>query len=367
MSDVLRVGVVGAGIGAGYIAGFQKQPDVVVGALCARTRGRMEPIAARYHIPHLYTDYDEMLAREPLDIVVVATPNHLHHPMTLAALDAGKHVLCDKPLALNAAQAEEMLARATARGRKHFVPFIFRFLPAAMYIREIIGTGFLGRVLHVNVRYYVHGWGDLFGPMRWQYDKAQAGSGTLGNLGSHAIHLIHWWLGDITQVNAVMSTAISERRQDGGGMAKVNVDDVCAILGELENGAPIVMHTSSVALVARARVEIDLFGTEGSLTFQHDWGADYALTGNIVAMRRNDQVPTRVEIPARLKGEFTDMPDYYTPVRTNFVRMTAEFVDAIRQDRPAAPNFQDGLRVQRVMDAVLEAVETKSWTRVKGT
>src|SRR5581483_6145149 len=113
-----------------------------------------------------------------------------------------------------------------------------------------------------------------------------------------------------------------------------------------------------------ARVEIDIFGSEGALTFQQDWGKEYSLTGNIIAMRRNDQVPSPVEIPARIKGEFTDMPDYYTPMRTNFARMTSEFVGAIREDRPATPNFQDGVRVQRVMDAVCKSVETQSWVEV---
>ena len=367
MKDTLRVGVVGAGIGAGYIAGFQKQPGVEVSAVCARTLSRVEPLAKRYQVPHIYTGLDEMLDKEPLDIVVIATPNNLHHAMTLEALDAGKHVLCDKPLAMNTAQAQEMADRADALGRKHFVPFVLRFLPAALYMHEIIATGFLGRVLHVNVRYYVHGWGDMFGPMRWQYDLAQAGSGTLGNIGSHAIHLVHWWLGDIHRVSAMMSTAITERKWQDGTTVPIAVDDVCAFIGELDGGVPIVFNTSSVALVTRALTQIEIFGTEGSLTFQQDWGAEYSLTGGILAMRRNDMVPVRVEIPARLKGEFTDMPDYYSPVRSNFTRMTGEFVNAIRENRPAAPNFHDGVRVQQVMDAVMQSVETKAWVEVQGT
>jgi predicted dehydrogenase len=197
-----------------------------------------------------------------------------------------------------------------------------------------------------------------------QYDLAQAGSGTLGNIGSHVIHLVQWWLGDIRRVSAMMCTAVKERKWQDGTTVPVTVDDVCAFIGELEGGVPIVFNTSSVALVTRGFTEIEIFGTEGSLKFQHDWGADYALTGGIVAMRRNDMLPVRVEIPARLKGEFTDMPDYYTPVRTNFTRMTAEFVNAIREDRPAAPNFHDGVRVQRVMDAVIKSVEAKAWVEV---
>jgi predicted dehydrogenase len=367
MTELLRVGVVGAGIGAGYIAGFQKQPQVEVSAICARTPSRAEPLAKRYNVARVYTGLDTMLAEEPLDIVVVASPNNLHYPMTMQALEAGKHVVCDKPLAMNAAQAQEMAERAEALGRKHFVPFVLRFLPSAMYMNEIIATGFLGRVLAVNVRYYVQAWGDIFGPMRWQYDRAQAGSGTLGNIGSHAIHLVQWWVGDIKRVSAMMSTAVPERRGTDGTMVKSDVDDVCAFIGEMAGGVPVVFNFNSSALVTRALTEIDIFGTEGALTFQQDWGAPYSLTGGLVAMRRGDSNPVRVDIPERLKGEFTDMPDYYTPVRANFTRMMGEMVNAIREDRPAAPNFHDGVRVQRVMDAVIRSVETQAWADVDET
>lgn len=363
--DKLRIGVVGAGIGAGYIAGFQKQPEVEVAAVCARTPARVSALAERYRIATVYTDYTAMLAEAALDGVVIATPNHLHHAMTLEALEAGQHVLCDKPLALEVAQARAMVERAEQRGRRHFVPFVFRFLPAAAYVKEIIASGFLGRLLHVNARYYVLGWGDLYGPMRWQYDRRQAGSGSLGNLGSHMLHLIHWWLGDIRRVCASLTTAIPERATpDGRGLAPVDVDDVCVFVGELADGAPLVFNTSSVAHVARTRMEVDLFGTEGSLTFQHGWGTDYELTGAIQAMRRGDIAPQRLSLPARLVDEFAALPDYYTPMRGCFTRMAAEFVGAIREGRPAQPNFRDGLRVQEVMAAVMRSAEARQWVDV---
>jgi predicted dehydrogenase len=284
--------------------------------------------------------------------------------MTLAALGAGKHVVCDKPLALNAQQAREMLARAEQVGRRHFVPFIWRFVPAAAYMKEMIAAGFLGQLYHVNVRYFNLGWGDLRGPMRWQYDKAQAGSGSLGNIGSHAIHLIHWWFGGFQQVCAMLTTAVKERQLPDGGKAPVQVDDICAFLGRLDDDTPVVFNTSSVALVRRNFLQIDIFGSDGSLIFQNDWGAEDAHIGRIYAMRRNDYAPTLVPIPARLVGEFLDMPDYYTPFRTCFTRMAAEFVSAIREDRPAAPNFHDGLRVQEVIDAVLKSAAEACWVTV---
>ena len=132
VGEPLRVGIVGAGIGAGYAAGFQKQRGVEVTAICARTPTRIAAVALRCKIARSYAVYEEMLAQEPLDVVAIATPNYLHHPMVLAALEAGKHVLCDKPLAMNLVQAREMVAKAESSGRKHFVPFTWRFVPAGI-------------------------------------------------------------------------------------------------------------------------------------------------------------------------------------------------------------------------------------------
>lgn len=363
-ASVLRIGIVGAGIGAGYIAGFQRQANVEVAALCARSLTRMKPLAERYRIPHTYGSYEEMLAVEPLDVIVVATPNFLHHPMAMAAMEAGKHILCDKPLAVNLAQAREMVAKAEERGLRHFVPFTWRFLPAAQYIKEILASGFLGQLYHANVRFYVCGWGDPQGPMRWQYDKEQAGTGALGNLGSHAIHLVEWWLGRIQRVCGRLGTAVKQRVAEGGRSVAIHVDDTCAIVSELENGVPVVFDISSVAQVSRINLEIGLHGSEGSLVFQDDWGAPDAMTGRILAMRKGDQVPSAVAIPVRVTGEFLDAPDYFTPVRSCFAQMTREFVSAIREKRPAEPSFHDGLRVQEVIDAVLRSAQEERWVTV---
>jgi predicted dehydrogenase len=361
MTEIIRVGVAGAGIGAAYIAGFQRQPGVIVASVCARTPRHLGPLVEKYHIPLAYTDYKLML-EEGLDVVVVATPNHLHHPMVMEALEAGANVLCEKPLALNVAQARSMVARAEQPGRKHSVAFTWRFLPAAAYTKEIIASGFLGQLYHANVRYFVRTWADPANAMRWQLDKPQTGSGSLANLGSHAIHLIQWWLGNFRRVCAMCTTVVKERYSEvADAKVPIEVDDTCAFLGELENGTPVVFNTSSVAWVPSVQLQIDLFGSEGAITFQEDWSAKDCLTGRILAMRKNDSAPSLVTVPTRLIGEFLDMPDYYTPFRTCFSRMAAEFVAAVREDRPVSPNFHDGLSVQEVIDALLRSQEEGSW------
>ena len=364
-AEQLQVGIIGAGIGAGYVAGFQRQPGVSVTGVCTRTATRGESLAHRYGIPNTYTDYRAMLDREPLDIVVVATPNHLHRDMTLAALDAGAHVVCEKPLALNVPQALEMASRADAVGRVHFVPFIWRFVPGVAYVKEMLDAGYIGRPYHVDVRYFVQGWGDPAGPMRWQFDRAQAGSGSLANLGSHLIHVVQWWLGPIDRVCALATTTVKERRAPDGRMVPVDVDDTFRFLAELEDGTPVTVCLSSVAHVRRVDVEISVFGSEGAIVFQDDWGAEDAPSGRIWATRSGDPGRTSVPIPSRLVGEFLDMPDYYTPFRGCFSRMAREVVGAIREARDAAPNFRDGLRVQEVLDAALQSATQERWITVE--
>jgi predicted dehydrogenase len=357
---------VGAGIGAAYVAGLQTQPGVEVTSVCARTPARLRPLIEKYRIPASFTDFNDMLAHDNLDAVVIATPNHLHFPMVIAALDSGLHVLCDKPLALDAVQARKMAEHADQLGLRHGVAFTWRFLPGAAYMKEIIASGFLGKLYHVNVQYYVRSWADPALPMRWPLDKALSGSGSLGNLGSHALHLVHWWLGSFRRVCALMTTVVKERfAGDSAARVPVEVDDTCGFLGE-ENGAAVVFNTSSVAWVQHVFMEIRLFGSEGSLIFRDDWGADDAMNGRILAMRKNDVAPTHVSIPPRLTGEFLDMPDYSTPFRTCFRRMANEFVSAIREGRSASPNFHDGVRVQEVIDALLRSGSEGRWISLPG-
>jgi predicted dehydrogenase len=308
-----------------------------------------------------------MLREEALDLVVVATPNYLHHDMTIAALASEAHVVCEKPLALDTEQARDMTMRAVAARCVHFVPFIWRFVPAVMYVKEMIDAGFIGQPYHIDVRYFVQGWGDPAGPMRWQYSRAQAGSGSLANLGSHLIHVVQWWLGPIRRVSALATTAVKERLGPDGSEVPVDVDDSCRFLAELDDGTPVTFSLSSIAYVRRVNVEIALCGSDGSILFQEDWGAPDASVGRIWATRAGDPGPSAVSIPERLTGEFLDSPDYFTPFRSCFDRMAREVVEAIWEGRDAAPSFHDGLFVQEVLDAVLQSAREERWAMVHGT
>jgi predicted dehydrogenase len=358
--DDIRVGIIGAGVGARYAAAFQSHANARVVALCAATPDNATPIAARLGIDEVHTDVAAMLKRCGLDVVVIATPNDLHHDMTLLAVDAGAHVMCDKPLAMNAAQALEMWGRAEERSVRHMVPFWWRFLPAFARARELIEGGALGSLWFVDVRYMNRGWGDPRGQMRWQFDRVRAGSGALANIGSHALALLLWLGGDLVRLSAHTSCHVTRRQWPDGTIATPDVDDTVAFVGQLGNGAMTTFLASSVAHVAGSSVSVAVHGSDGSLTVTADTHGAQALTGRLVVMRSGASEP---EDDRTLKWDPT-MSRPASAVDRAFLSIASEMIAAVRFDRVASPSFEDGVRVQEVMDAVLASTQSAGWVDV---
>jgi predicted dehydrogenase len=348
----LRAAVVGAGIGEEHARALAAQDGVELVAVAARSAESAGRLGERLGVAGRYTSVDELLEREAPDIVVVATPNDLHHQVVTAALEAGAHVACEKPLALRLADARSMARRADELGRRHLTCFTWRFLPAVRLVRELLDAGAIGEPHHVLVRYYTCGFGDPRGPMRWQFDAAAAGSGALGNLGSHAVDLVRLWIGEVEDVSARLSTAIGER--DGGayGSGRVTVDDSGSLALTLAGGVPATIALSMIAAGPRVSVEAVLAGSDGALRFEEDWSAGDAALGRVSRAARSDQRWTPVEVPARLAAEAR----FATPqsaFRGCFHGMAAELVAAIREDRPAVPDLHQGAAVQAVLDAAV--------------
>jgi predicted dehydrogenase len=353
----LRVGVVGVGIGVHYAEAFGRVDEADVVALCASSERTVVPAARGLAIPGVYTDFGEMLAREQLDVVAIATPNDLHHPMTLAALRAGAHVLCDKPLAMDVGQAQEMLDEAEERGRRTVVPFWWRFLPVVARAHKLISDGSFGEPFFAEFRYLNCGWGDPFGPMRWQFDTARAGSGALGNVGSHVIHVMQWLLGDVTEVSAHTVVNVPERRWPDGREARPDGEDTVAFVGTLENGAPVSLLASSAAHEVRSSFGGTLHFSRGSVNFYAESHWPSGSRGALTVMRARDDAPQPVDLD--------DGAAVLAPQDAAYTLIAGELIAAIREDRPAAPGFAEGLRVQRVIDAVLRSARERRWLPVE--
>jgi predicted dehydrogenase len=321
-----------------------------VAALCGRRPERTREVAERFGVPRTFADHREMIAQGGLDAVVVAAPDDEHHRMTLAALDAGLHVLCEKPLARTAAEAHEMWRRAEGAGVVHMTMFTLRWLPVHRFVAEQVAAGRIGEPRAFAFR-FVHSLG-VRGELGWRGDPARA-DGVVADLGAHIFDLVHWWLGPITRVCAELRS-FGKPTPTGA----VPANDSASLLMQLASGAHGTVHLSSIAHADERTPtqEFTLFGSEGTLE------ARLARADHEVRLVTGDTAWQVVPVPDRLFGGAPrEQP---TAVFTTGSAGPRAWVAAIREGRPVSPDFQDGWRAQRVIDAALASARTGGWAAV---
>ena len=344
-------------------------------ALCgARERDPAE-IASKYgkgrELP-IFTDLARMLDEVEIDGVVVCTPNDVHHPATMAALERGIHVTCEKPIALNADQARDMAASASAKGLIGMSNFPYRGNPAAIELRRQIAAGFVGDILHVSGQY--HGGFGLLRPPGWRGSRARSGAGILGDLGSHLIDLARFATQD--EFAAVTSSSLTVLKQDNGRLFRVRSedpragdrnDDSCAFLSEFVSGAQGIFHTSWVAYQGSytQHQELEVYGSEGRLQFLSTHTGTH-LKGIKVGEKRWEYFPINSVTLYSEQGE--EQEDFFRPGRHNATNTTYRWIDAIRDGKTTiSPDLTDGLRAQLVIDAVIKAGKERRWVDVAPT
>ena len=353
MGDQVRVGVIGTSPYADqtHLPNLKSHAGAQIAAICGRNRARAQEMADKYAIPLVYTDYRQMLAQADLDAVVIAVTDDLHYPMTMDALSAGLHVLCEKPLALNAQQARAMTEKAQAMGVKHMTFFAWRFEIYHRYLHQLVGEGYVGRPYLCQLR-QVGGYG-RDGLYAWRFDR-QHGNGILGDLGSHMIDLAHWLVGDISRVSAHLATSVARMGTDGKPL-RTPANDSALLTVEFANGASGAIVVSAAAHMAERGQfhEVSLYGEAGTLELN---------TSTIdVQMRGVQQGQTRFKT-LTLPDEFRLGVDPSLPLWDRLSRTMQtqsigdrQFIDAILNDQPVAPDFEDGLKVQAVIDAAVES------------
>jgi len=355
-----RVGVVGTGWWADlhHLPGLQSRPEVEVVALCGRNPERLAAVADRFGVPGRFTDWREMLERARLDVVVIVTPNVHHHAIALAALRAGAHVICEKPLAMDHRQALEMARVARELGRHTLTAFTHRALSAAAHVKQLVDEGFLGRPLHVSAAYLTGSHLKPGKPASWRMRRAEAGTGVLGDIGSHLVDLVRWWLGDLTHVAAQWLNAHPER--PGG---PVDGDEACAFLARLEGGAQGVFQASKLVAGRGNYQRVELSGEAGSLVYEADPGVDPTWTGRVLAGRPDRTGLVEVALPRALTAGLDD-PDPMAGRRAAYRRLTDPLFAALAGGGPCRPGFEDGAAVQAVLDAVAASAEGGGWVPV---
>jgi len=349
-------------IGAGswsrrHLQAWEACEDAEVVVIYNRTRQRAEKLAERFSVSDITDDASEAIGREDIDIVSISMPHNMHFALSNAAVDAGKHVFCEKPLAMDYREAREMWDRAQKAGVKTGVQFNPRIDPGVLRIRELIGEGYVGQISHVELRIASDFCADPKLPMMWRFKKSIAGSGVLGDMGVYIIDTARWLVGEFAAVSGVLSTHIHQRpiipdgydffevfglmREDAvpetGETGDVENEDEALFLATFESGATGYLRASRV----NADQGTMVLGTDGLLV------RDYR-TGGLFGKRKGDSEFSEIQVPPR------------DPNRT----ILSHLVDNIKQDADAGPTFYDGMKNQAVIDAVLLSAEEHRWVQL---
>lgn len=350
----IRVGVVGTSwwADAMYLPALDNHPEVVVSAVCGRSVERAEAFAERWNVPHVYTDYRELLASGKVDAVVVATINQTHYVIAMAALRAGLHVLCEKPLGMTYGEAKEMAQTARAQDVKTLVPFTYRFMPTNRYLKQLIDDGFIGTPYHCAMRYYT-GYGRT-PEYRWRFDRKMAGSGVIGDLGSHFLYLAEWFFGNISAVSCQTARHIQRAPLDHAGQPYTQLEDSAMFLLQFASGAQANIHVTCMAHEQTQfgqRHFSEFHGAEGTLYSQIDWNTVQEVCG----ARAPDGKLETLPIPDTIWGSVRrdNVHETYKDVFRKELRMIGDWIDGIVENTAVSPNFDDGARIQRVMSAAL--------------
>jgi predicted dehydrogenase len=348
---------------------FPDAPDVRRHTLVGRDEAALEAAADRLGFAHVATDWEAAI--EDVDVLYNLGPNDLHEEPSVAALEAGVHVLCEKPLAHTLASAERMADAASGSDAVAGCAFNYRFVPAIRHARELIAAGALGEVRQVRARYLQDWLADPDAPWAWRLDADVAGSGALGDLGSHAVDLASYLLDDdVTRVSGHLRTFVDERPVEGGGeeTRPVTVDDAFSAQAAFASGATGVFEASRVATGNKNAHVVEVNGTEGSLRF------DLERLNELELLRAGDRGFETVLVT----DESDPYVDHWWPPghvlgwEHTFVHESSEFLSAVAaaeagesgEESSFSPSFAEGLAVQRVLDAVERSDETDEWVPV---
>ncbi len=350
----IRVGTIGASFAReAYLPALRTIDDVELVAIASARLPSAQAAAAAYGIPHVYDDWERMLGEHEFDLVCIATPTVLHAPMTLTALKAGAHVLCEKPMAMNQAESAEMLETAEALNKLHIIGHELRFNPNRRKIKSLIEEGCIGAVRHANIYGVSTMWGDPASrPIGDWWSRADMGGGRLGASGSHLIDLLRFWLGDIGAISGQVATLAPERVDKESGAAwRATADDQFSFTAETQGGALCSVFASGAARHGSGN-QLQIFGSEGTIMLAD---ADEKL---LVARADEDFIDMSESDPN------ADLPGIGAGIwNVSFVALMQELTAAIRESRPLAwgATFADGHQCQIAMDALRQSSRERRW------
>ena len=354
---------------------FDLPAKPVMKVICGIGAKEVQAMAERWGWQSWTENYREVMDRDDVQIVDICTPNYLHKEMVLAAAAKGKHIVCEKPLGMNAAECKEMWKAAEKARVKHMVSHCYRRCPAVMLAKDLIDSGAIGRIFHIRAVYLQDWIIDPKFPLVWRLKKEVSGSGAHGDLNAHIIDLARFLVGEFSEVCGMTETFIKERPIEvsggglaagtkGKGMGKVTVDDAALFLARFANGAIGSFEATRFAQGRKNCERFEINGEKGSLAFDFEemnvlWYFD-------ATRPRNVQGFTRILATDPSHSYFKNYwpGGHIIGYEHQFIAGAADFVTAVVENKKAWPDFEDGYRNQVVLDAVLESASRKSWVKI---
>jgi predicted dehydrogenase len=374
----LNIGLIGYGfMGRAHSNAYRKvgnffdldyQP--VLKAACGRNREKTQAFADTWGYESVETDWKKLVARKDIDLIDVCAPNDVHREIAIAAAQAGKMILCEKPLARNSAEGIDMVKAVEAAKVPNMVWYNYRRVPAVTFAKQLIDEGKLGRIFHYRAM-FLQDWtisADLpqGGQGLWRLDVGVAGSGVTGDLLAHCIDTALWLNGGIDKVTAMTETFIKERKHTlTGKVEKVGIDDACAFLARFKNGSLATFESTRYARGHKALYTFEINGEHASIAWDlHD-------LHRLSYFDHRDEGPLRGWRSIHITdGEHPYMDKWWVPglqigYEHSFVHQVADFLEGVSKGKPASPTFRDAMETQQVCDAVLKSAGTGAWETVE--
>jgi predicted dehydrogenase len=347
----------------------------VLQAIAGRDEQGVRQAAEKMGWASYETDWRRLIERDDIDVIDIVTPNNTHAEIAIAAAKAGKHIICEKPLALTFEQSLEMLEAVKKAGVIHMICHNYRFAPAVQFAKKLIEQGRLGKIYHIRATFLQDWLMDPNFPLIWRLRKEVSGSGTHGDIGAHIIDLARFLVGEFSEVVGMMETFIKERplgdmdinlkgRVEDGKWGEVNVDDASAFLARFENGALGVFEATRFSRGNRAGNRFEINGERGSIRW------DMENMNNLQVYLEDDEPGlqgfrtincTEVEHP--YAGAYWPA-GHIIGYEHTFINLLVEMMNGISKGYSPAPNFEDGVRNQAVLEAVEQSVRTGKWVKI---
>ncbi len=342
----------------------------VLQAICARDQQKAQAFAEQWGYASVETDWRQLIERNDIDAIDICTPNHMHAEIAIAAAERGKMVLCEKPLAMNGPEGQQMVEAIEKAGVPNMVWYNYRRIPAVTLAKQLVDEGNLGRIFHYRAQ-FLQDWTinpDLpqGGAGTWRLDVASAGSGVSGDLLAHCIDTAIWLNGPIESVNAMTETFVKERKHSlSGQVQKVGIDDACAFLARFANGSLAVFESTRYARGHKALYTFEMNGEHASIAWDlHDLHRlsyfDHRDEGRLRGWR---------SIHVTDAGDHPYMNRWWVPglqigYEHSFIHQVADFLEGLEHGKSVKPDFRDALQTQWVLDAILSSSSQKSWVTV---